>query len=105
MCELNRTRMQTKKTGRRQEVFHSQHHRSQNKDGEVKDEFPNMQYVETNEGKMELPEDEPTEDEGELMAERPEEVELYSMFANDEKPNTEAHAFVEFCMATKTILR
>lgn len=46
--------------------------REPNKDGEVKDELPNVQYVEMNEGTTKLPDDKPAEDGGELMAKEPE---------------------------------
>ena len=50
--------------------------REPNKDGEVKDELPNVQYVEMNEGTTKLPDDKPAEDGGEMMAEESEQVEL-----------------------------
>ena len=45
-----------------------------NKDGEVKDELPYVQYVEKNKGTTKLPDDKPAEDGGELMAEETEQV-------------------------------
>ena len=47
-----------------------------NKDGEVKDELLNVQYVEMNEGTTKLPDDKPAEDGGKMMAEESEQVEL-----------------------------
>ena len=80
-------RMQAKKTGRRLAAFCSWHHGSQTR----------MVRLRT----TELPEDEPAVVEEELMAVGLEEVELDSMFPADGKPDTEAHAFIKFGMATK----
>ena len=76
--------------------------REPNKDGEVKDELPNVQYVEMNEGTTKLPDDKPAEDGGELMAKEPKEFELESMFPADVLRDTEENVFVEWlCIVAK----
>ena len=54
-----------------------------NKVGKVKDELPNVQHVEMNEGTTKLPDDKPAEDGGELMAKESEQVELDSTLPAD----------------------
>ena len=55
-----------------------------------------------NEGTSKLPDDNPAEDGGELMAEKPEKFEFESMFPAEVKRDTEEHVFSEWlCIVAK----
>lgn len=55
-----------------------------------------------NEGTSKLPDDNPAEGGGELMAEKPEKFEFESMFPAEVKRDTEEHVFFEWlCIVAK----